>query len=133
EQRHESTRIFPMRVAAHRRFVDTYLGAALIGERLELTADNGKERTGNCKSIGISIVRNQASAERVRAGHAGLQRHLTGRDPLEPPKLLDHAQPARSAQLSRDSMLATLVVSRRAKAPVQPGLGSDTRQKSVKR
>jgi hypothetical protein len=68
-------------------------------------------------AIRITLVWYQASAQRVRPGHACLEGWAGGREPLEPFEFFNYAETTRRAQFAAHHVFAPLVVGRRAKAP----------------
>jgi hypothetical protein len=76
ENVHETLWVFAMRVATHRRFIDRDLAATGSDERFEFRAHDRQQRFSERVSVAVSLIRNEPAAERVWAGHAGLQSDL---------------------------------------------------------
>jgi len=72
----EALRVFAMRVARHRRFIDCDLPATFADERFEFRAHERKKSFGERVAVFVLIAREQAPAERVRTRNGSLQRGI---------------------------------------------------------
>ena len=112
----QAATVFAMRVAAHRRLIDRHFLATRLDQRHQLAAHQRQQGFRDRVPIGIGGRRHESTAERVRAGHAGLE-HRAGRSqPPQSPELVHGTQTARGSEVARNAVFAALVVRGRTKA-----------------
>ena len=105
EEVDEPLRIFSVRVAAHRGFVDRDLRAARIRKRRQLGLDDREQSLGSLPALAV-----KAPGERVRPRHRHLQRRPWRSDAPQALELLDRAEAARRGEIADDPVLRALVV-----------------------
>ena len=105
-----------MRVTAHRRLVDGDLLTPCRCKRVELGCDDRLQRVRDRVAVGVAVIRDEAAAQRVRAGHARLQHGACRGQPAKALPLLDDTEAAGSGELADDPVAPPLVVRRRAEA-----------------
>src|ERR1035438_5457505 len=116
EDLHKPAGIFAVPVAAHGGFVDGDLGAAGRNQLPQLLADHRQQRFRNGPAVGVRASGRQASAQRVGAGDAGLERGAVRREPLQTAEFGYRSQALGSAQFAQNPVFSALIVSRRAEA-----------------
>ena len=128
----ESFGIFLMGVAAHRGFIDGDLAAAGIHEPHEFVSDDGEQGFGESPAIGILFVWEEAAAQGVGAGNAGLEGGSGRGEALEPLKIGNGAESFGSGKLAGDLVFAALIVSGRTESAGGGGFEFDAGDEPVK-
>ena len=107
--------IFFVSVAAHRRFIYSYLGATCCNQVFQLFAHNRQQGFGNGIAVCILRIGQHAPAEGVRPRNTGFEGWASRGQFLEAQKLAYSTQTLGSGKWGNDAVFAALVVCGRAK------------------
>ena len=120
EEVYETSDVFPVAIATHRRLIDADLATSRGDQRLQFLAYQGQESFSQCPTVRVAQigVGQEATGQRVGTGNRSLQRHPAGRaqfagNGLQATVFLDGSQSARGLQWSHDCVASPLVMSRR--------------------